>query len=56
MDENVDPEQRRRLEEIVNSENPEEGLRRFLEEAVRNQFGSAPEADAGTPEKKRSRN
>lgn len=34
----IDPEQRRRLEEIVNSENPEEGLRQLVQEAVSRQM------------------
>lgn len=32
--ESIDPEQRRRLEEIVNSDNPTEGLRQLVKEAV----------------------
>lgn len=54
MDEEVDPEQRRRLEEIVNSENPEEGLRQFLEDAVRRGM-NAQEDSAATPERKKAR-
>ncbi|ANB13001.1 hypothetical protein AWJ20_1279 [Sugiyamaella lignohabitans] len=39
--ENIDSEQQRKLREILNSENPEEGLRKFMEEAVHNQFGNS---------------
>lgn len=34
----VDIENRKKIEEIMESENPEEGLRVFMEEVVKNQF------------------
>lgn len=34
----VDIEHQRKIEEIMRSENPEEGLRLFMEEVVKNQF------------------
>lgn len=35
----VDLENRRKIEEIMQSENPEEGLRSFMEDVVKSQFG-----------------
>lgn len=39
----VDFENRRKVEEIMKSDNPEEGLRAFMEDVVKNQFLQNPE-------------
>ncbi|CAN6674375.1 hypothetical protein TRVA0_052S00804 [Trichomonascus vanleenenianus] len=50
-------EQRARIEAIMNSENPEEGLREYLQEMVRSQAsnGEGSSNSAETPEKKKTR-
>lgn len=42
----VDLENRRKIEEIMKSENPEEGLREFMEEVVKSQFSNPEEEDS----------
>jgi hypothetical protein len=51
--EDIDPEQRRRLEEIMSSENPEEGLRQFVQQAVHSQFGGEVNGSASGSKKAR---
>lgn len=48
-----DPERRAQIEAILRSDNPDEGLRQFIREAVHSQLSG--ESSEGTPEKKRTK-
>lgn len=52
----VDEENRKKIEAIMQSENPEEGLQAFMEDIVRNQLGAQNSEDYEDHDRKRSRN
>ncbi|CDO52659.1 hypothetical protein DV451_004438 [Geotrichum candidum] len=52
----ADQENRKKIEAIMQSENPEEGLQAFMEDIVRNQLGAQNDVDYDDHDRKRTRN